>query len=295
MPSLTERIAGGEALLADGAMGTMLQARGLEPGGCPEALNLDRPELLEEIARLYREAGADLLLTNTFGGSPLKLASYGLAERCEEVHGAAIRAARAGGGAGALVALSCGPCGQLLRPYGEADPGVVAEGFRRQVTTAAGEGVDLVFVETMIDLEEALLALRASKEAAPGLPVSVTMTFDETPRGFFTIMGTSVERAADALGEAGADLVGSNCGHGIEGMVRVAGEFARSTSLPLVIQSNAGLPETRGAEIVYPETPGIMAARIPALLEAGVRVVGGCCGTTPEHIAAFRRALDSRP
>jgi 5-methyltetrahydrofolate--homocysteine methyltransferase len=294
MPSFAERIAAGEVLLADGAMGTMLQARGLEPGGCPEALNLDRPELLGEIARLYRAAGADLLLTNTFGGSPLKLMSYGLAESCEEVQRAAIRAARAGGGEGALVALSCGPCGQLLRPYGEADPGEVAEGFRRQVAAAAGEGVDLVFVETMTDLEEALLALRASKEAAPGLPVSVTLTFDETPRGFFTIMGTSVERASEALGEAGADLVGSNCGHGIEGMARVAEEFSRSTSLPLVIQSNAGLPETRGAEIVYPETPGIMAARIPALVDSGVRVVGGCCGTTPAHIAAFRQALDSR-
>jgi 5-methyltetrahydrofolate--homocysteine methyltransferase len=292
MPTLLERIAAGEVLLADGAMGTMLQARGLEPGGCPEAINLERPELLEEIAALYREAGSDIVLTNTFGGSPLKLAAYGLDGRCKEVQRAGIRAARAGAGPGALVALSCGPCGQLLQPYGEADPGEVAEGFRRQIAAAASEGVDLICVETMTDLREALLALDAAKEAAPDLPVSVTMTFDETPRGFFTIMGNGIEQAAHALAEGGADLIGSNCGNGVEGMVRIAAEIGARSALPLVIQSNAGLPENRGAEIVYPESPGCMAARIPALLDAGVRLLGGCCGTTPEHIARFRRTLD---
>jgi 5-methyltetrahydrofolate--homocysteine methyltransferase len=293
MAGLLERIAAGEVLLADGAMGTMLQARGLEAGGCPESFNLERPEALEEIAGLYRGAGSDLVLTNTFGGSPLKLAAYGLDARCEEIQREGIRAARAGGGAGALVALSCGPCGHLLQPYGEADPGEVADGFRRQVAAADAEGVDAVFVETMTDLREALLALGAAKEVAPGLPVSVTMTFDETPRGFFTIMGNGIEQAADALVEAGADLVGSNCGNGIAGMARIAAELGGRSTLPLVIQSNAGLPETRGAEIVYPESPELMAERIPALLESGVRVLGGCCGTTPEHIARFRRALDS--
>lgn len=292
MASLLERIAAGETLLADGAMGTMLQARGLEPGGCPEAFNLERPEVLEEIARLYREAGSDIVLTNTFGGSPLKLSAYGLEERCEEIQRAGIRAARSGAGPGALVALSCGPCGHLLQPYGEADPGRVAEGFRRQIAAAAVEGIDLVCVETMTDLNEALLALGAAKEAAPGLPVSVTMTFDETPRGFYTIMGTSVERAGGALAEAGADLIGSNCGNGVEAMVRIAAELGAQGALPLVIQSNAGLPRIRGAEIVYPESPEFMAARVPALLESGVRLLGGCCGTTPAHIARFRRALD---
>jgi 5-methyltetrahydrofolate--homocysteine methyltransferase len=145
----------------------------------------------------------------------------------------------------------------------------------------------------MIDLREATLAVRAARKVVPELPVLATMTFDDTPRGFFSIMGSSVEQAAAALEQAGADAVGSNCGNGIENMVAIAREFARHCSLPLVIQSNAGLPESRGGRVVYPETPEFMASAVCALIGSGVAVIGGCCGTTPEHMRAIAECVRS--
>jgi 5-methyltetrahydrofolate--homocysteine methyltransferase len=191
------------------------------------------------------------------------------------------------------VTACIGPCGAMLKPYGNADPDDVLAGYRRQIEALVAAGIDGVFVETMIDLTEATLAVRAAKAVAPDLPVLATMTFDATPRGFFTVMGVSVEQAATGLRAAGADAVGSNCGNGIEKMVEIARAFRDATDLPLVIQSNAGLPDTSTGTAVYPETPEFMAARIPDLLAAGVSIIGGCCGTTPAHIRAFRAAIDA--
>ncbi len=294
MSSLLERLRAGEVLVGDGAIGTMLIERGLPTGECPEKWNLGKPEVLEEIAALYVEAGADLVETNTFGGSPLKLAPYGLDDRTEEINIKAVRAARRAAGDRALVALSCGPTGRMLKPHGDTEPDEIAAAFERQLAAVVDEGVDLICIETMTDLVEATLAIRAAQSVSPATPVCATMTFDRTPRGFFTIMGVSIEQAAAGLADAGADIVGSNCGNGIENMIAIAAEFRKQTSLPLVIQSNAGLPEIRNGRAVYTESPEFMAEKSRQLLDIGVNIIGGCCGTTPEHIAAIRRIVDQQ-
>lgn len=293
MKRLLERIENGETLVCDGAMGTMLLERGLEPGQCPESVILSRPEVLEEIAGLYRDAGSDIVETNTFGASPLKLSPYDLESQMEEINRNAVRAVRNVVGDSAYVAGCCGPSGKMLKPYGDTDPGDVYDSFRRQLEGLIGAGVDLICIETMIDLAEAKLAVKAAKEVSPTIPVTATMTFDATPRGFFTVMGVTIEQAATGLGEAGADLVGSNCGNGIEKMIQIATEFGNCSRLPLIIQSNAGLPKMKDGKLVYDETPSFMAEKARELIEIGVSIIGGCCGTTPAHIAAIRETVDS--
>jgi 5-methyltetrahydrofolate--homocysteine methyltransferase len=291
MKGLLERLAAGEVLIGDGAWGTLLMTRGLKPGEAPEILNRSRPEVLEGIARLYLEAGADLITTNSFGGSPARLRRYGLDGQTEEINRAAVEAVRRAVGDRACVSASVGPSGHLLKPYGDGDPAEIGAGFERQIRALAEAGADLVCIETMIDLAEAVLAVRAVRAVAPALPVLATMTFERTRRGFFTVMGASVEQAARELGEAGADILGSNCGNGSEVMVEVAREFRAHTGRPIAIQPNAGLPEPRGGETVYPETPEFMAEQAKALVRAGVSIVGGCCGTTPEHVRALRAVI----
>jgi len=210
MLPILERLKSPGVLVADGAMGTMLLERGLEMGQCPEKMNLERPEVLTEIARLYLEAGADIIQTNTFGGSPLKLAQYDLDRQTEEINVAAVRAVRKAIGDKAYLSASCGPCGRLLKPYGDAEPSEVAEGFRRQIRALVAQGVDMICVETMTDLAEARLAVEAARAVAGDIAVAATMTFDATPRGFFTMMGVSIQQAVEGLSEAGADIVGSN-------------------------------------------------------------------------------------
>jgi 5-methyltetrahydrofolate--homocysteine methyltransferase len=205
-----------------------------------------------------------------------------------------VGAVRRVAGGRSYVSGSCGPSGAILKPYGDADPGDVYASFREQILSLVGAGADLIAVETMTDLEEACLAVRAAREISPVVPVIATMTFDATPRGFFTIMGATIEQAAERLVEAGADLVGSNCGNGAERMVEVASEFRRHARVPLVFRPNAGLPEIQDGVAVYPETPQFMAERAVDLLALGVSVIGGCCGTTPDHIRALRRMVDSR-
>jgi 5-methyltetrahydrofolate--homocysteine methyltransferase len=293
MQPFTQRLCSGRPLVADGAMGTMLFERGLEPGQCPEAVNLSNASLLEEIAAAYFAAGAEILETNTFGGSPLKLARYGLEEQTEAINRAAVGAVQKAVAGRAYVAASCGPCGRLLEPYGDTKPETVYQSFRRQIQCLVAEGVDCICVETMTDLAEAKLAVSAAKDVSAEIPVLATMTFDATPRGFFTIMGVSVGAAASALQEAGADAVGSNCGNGVENLIEVARVFRSSTDLPLVIQPNAGVPETREGRTHYTNGPALMGEKARALLDLGVRVIGGCCGTTPEHIRAIRATVDS--
>lgn len=294
MRRFLERIKNGETLLCDGAQGTMLFQRGLDSGKCPESVNLDRPEWLKEIARLYVDAGADIVTTNTFGASPLKLAQYDLEPKTQAINETGVQAVREAAGAAAFVGASVGPSGKILKPYGDTDPEAVYASFHQQARYLVEAGVDLVLVETMIDLSEAKLAVKAVKDASPDMPVTAAMTFDSTPRGFFTIMGTNIEQAATGLAEAGADIVGSNCGNGIENMIQIAADFRNHTDLPLIIQSNAGLPKTTDGKLVYDETPAFMAEKARELMELGVSVIGGCCGTTPEHIGALRKLVDSK-
>lgn len=295
MEGLLTRLGRGDVLVGDGAWGTQLMARGLPAGQAPEWFALERPEVLEEVARLYLEAGADLVTTDTFGGTSFRLKLHGLDGERERVNREAVEAVKRAVGGRALVSGSIGPSGQLLEPYGDTSPDAVEEAFAEQARALAAAGADVLCIETMGDLTEAVRAVKAAKAMAPGVPVMATMTFEPTPRGYFTVMGVSVERAAAGLEAAGADVVGSNCGTGIEDMVSIARAMARATRLPLIIQPNAGLPRSLDGQLVYDETPDAMAARVPELLDLGVAIVGGCCGTTPDHVRAIRRAVNARP
>ena len=293
MESLKTRVGRGEIVLADGAIGSLLLARGLERGAAPESLNLERPQVLEEIARLYLEAGAEIVQTNTFGASPLKLANYALADRAAEINAGAVRAVRKAVGDRAYVSASCGPSGRLLLPYGDTAENDMFDSFLQQMKALVGAGVDAVCVETMTDIREATLAVRAARSLSADLTVMATMTFEATSRGFFTIMGVSVETACRELENAGADLVGSNCGNGSARMAAIAREFKKHAKRPLLIQPNAGVPELRRGQVLYPETPEFMAGMVGELLESGASIIGGCCGTTPDHTRAMRAALDA--
>ncbi|MCE2405532.1 MAG: homocysteine S-methyltransferase family protein [Dehalococcoidia bacterium] len=289
-PTIMERLARGDVLISDGATGTYLQARGLEPGGCPEELNAGRPGLVRGMAADYFEAGSDMVLTNSFGGNRFMLEKYGYGDRVAEFNRLAAEHARSAAPPGGYVVGSVGPSGEFLEPLGEVTQGEMLEAFVEQVTALEAGGADAVVVETMTALEEAALAVRAVKENT-NLTAIATMVFDKGPRGFFTMMGVTPARAAVELRAAGADVVGSNCGNGIEGMLAVAGEMRRATDGYMLIHSNAGLPELRNGEVVYPEGPDWMAERFQALVEAGVSIVGGCCGTTPDHIRALSGRL----
>ncbi len=229
MEPFLARVAAGPTIIGDGALGTSLMARGLRVQDCLESAVLSRPELIEEIAAGYLAAGSEVLTTDSFGASPLKLDAYGLAGRTEELNRRAVELLRGVAGNRAWIAGSVGPTGRILTPYGDTEPAEVAAAFERQVGALAEAGADLIIVETMIDLAEARLAVAAAKRLAPAIPVVATMTFDATPRGFFTTMGTTIAQAAAGLADAGADLVGSNCGNGIEAMVAIGLEFSRST------------------------------------------------------------------
>ena len=293
MSSLLDRLRSGAILVGDGAWGTQLMACGLEPGESPEALNLSDPQVLGEIAGLYLDAGAELITTNTFGASPLSLERYGLAERTEEINRAAVAALKPVVEGRAYISGSVGPCGAMVKPYGDTEPEAMADAFHRQIGALIDAGADLICVETMIDLTEARLAVEAARARSADIPIIATMTFDATPRGYFTMMGSSVEQACAALVEAGANVVGSNCGNGVEKMVEIAREFARHATVPIAIQSNAGLPEQSGGVLVWPETPDFMAERVGELIDLGVKIIGGCCGTGPDHIRAIRSAVDA--
>jgi 5-methyltetrahydrofolate--homocysteine methyltransferase len=293
LQTILERINSGEFLVADGAMGSLLFQKGLQPGECPESVNLTKPEILKEIAQQYFDAGAEIIQTNTFGGSPLKLSEYGLEEETEKINSVAIECVRSVVGDRAYVSGSCGPSGGILKPYGDTDPEVLYQGFERQVKALINAGVDIVCVETMTDLQEATLAVKAVKNNFSKTPVMATMTFDPTPRGFFTVMGNSIKDVAARLQSAGADIIGSNCGNGLENMIEIAKQFKEISDLPILIQSNAGIPEFLDGVLNYPETADFFMEKIPELIDSGVSIIGGCCGTTPSHTQAIKKALDS--
>lgn len=295
MKPFLERIEQGEILVGDGAIGSLLMARAkdLIKGKCPEVLNLSRPDILEEIAKLYLDAGADVIQTNTFGGSPMKLADYGLEDQMEAINRAAVRAVKKVVEGKAYVSASIGPSGKMLKPYGTVEPDALYDNFLKQICVIFEAGADIICVETMTDIQEATLAVKAARSLSAEIPIMATMTYDKTPRGFFTMMGVKIEQAAKELEAAGANIIGTNCGNGIENMILIAKEYRSVTKLPLLIQSNAGLPEIRGDETVYPETPEFMAEKAKELAAAGVGVIGGCCGTTPEHIRTIKQTIKS--
>jgi 5-methyltetrahydrofolate--homocysteine methyltransferase len=295
-PTLTilERLARGDLLISDGATGSYLQQHGLEPGGCPEEFNVSHPEVVSGMAKAYFDAGSDMVLTNSFGGTRLRQKHYGFENRVREFNRLAAEHARSQAPEGHFVVGSVGPTGEILEDPLKDEP-VSAEEmydtFAEQITALSDGGVDAVDIETMIDIREAKLAIKAARENT-NLTVISTMTFDKGPRGFFTMMGETPERAVKELQEAGADIVGANCGNGIDAMVELAWQMRAATDGYLLIHSNAGIPIRKGGEIVYPESPEYMAERFKILAhEVGVNIIGGCCGTGPGHIRALSKAL----
>jgi 5-methyltetrahydrofolate--homocysteine methyltransferase len=286
-----ERIKNGEVLIADGAMGTLLMEYGLKPGEPPESFNLDNEDILEWIAKSYLDAGAEIIQTNTFGGSPIKLSLYSLEKKVEEINRNAVHAVRRVVEKDAYVSGSCGPSGKLLKPYGEVEEDEMYHNYETQTHALIDAGVDILCVETMTDLTEATIAIRAARGLSTTIPIMATMTFDPSPRGFYTVMGNDIERAVKGLVEAGADIIGSNCGNGIENMIKIAREFKMYCTTPLIIQSNAGIPVIRDGKTIYPESPEFMAEKSKELADIGVSIIGGCCGTTPDHIRKIREAV----
>jgi 5-methyltetrahydrofolate--homocysteine methyltransferase len=288
--TILDRLAKGETLLGDGATGTFLQSHGLEPGGSPEELNLSDPKLVRMMAGEYFEAGSDFVLTNSFGGSRFMMEKYGHGGRVSEFNRLAAEHARSQAPEGRYVIGSVGPTGEFVEPLGTVSVEEMLESFAEQILALEAGGVDAILVETMTAIEEASLAIRAAKENTD-LTVMATMTFDKGPRGLFTMMGITPERAAKELREAGADVVGANCGNGIEVMTEIAREIRAATDGYTVVNSNAGIPTIRKGLIVYPETPAWMAECYRVLADIGINVMGGCCGTTPAHTKAMIEAV----
>ena len=288
--ALLERLRSGGLLVSDGATGTFLQQHGLEPGGCPEEFNASHPEVVREMARRYFEAGSDMALTNSFGGTVFMQKKYGYGERVAEFNRLAAEHARSQAPEGRFVIGSVGPTGEFLEPLGPVSESEMYDAFSVQVKALEAGGADAVVVETMTAAEEAALAVRAARENT-GLVVMATMVFDKGPRGFFTMMGITPEAAVHAMEDAGAHVVGSNCGNGIDNMLDIARRMRGETDGFLLIHSNAGIPAMRGGQIVYPESPEYMAERFRELADLGVNIIGGCCGTGPEHIRALASAV----
>ena len=289
-PPLKQRLASGQLLISDGATGTYLQDHGLEPGGCPEEFNAAHPEIVRGMARDYFAAGSEMVLTNSFGANRFMLKKYGFGDRVEEFNKLAARHASSQRTAGRYVAGSVGPTGEFLEPLGPVTREEMLDAFVEQVTALEAGGADGVVIETMSAVEEAVLAVEAAKEHT-GLVVMATMVFDRGPRGFFTMMGVTPERAVKELAAAGADVTGANCGNGIDVMVELAREMRQATDGPLLVHSNAGIPAYQRGEIVYPESPDYMLERFGILADMGIDILGGCCGTGPEHIRALVSAM----
>jgi 5-methyltetrahydrofolate--homocysteine methyltransferase len=284
------------ALLGDGAMGTQLMIAGLEQGSCGEAWNLTHPERVLAIQRQYVDAGSDCLITNTFGGSRIMLNRHGQAGHVAEINRAGVRIAReAFGDRQGYVLGDIGPFGGLMEPYGDFTETQVRDAFEEQAQALVGAGADAIIVETQTSLEELALALAAARGAGAACVIG-SMAYDVTLDGstFRTMMGIDPEQAAAFMQDHGADIVALNCGTGMD-MTRAREAIERyreATSLPLMAQPNAGQPKLVAMKVVYDETPEQMMIGVVPLLQAGARIVGGCCGSTPDHIRAFRREMD---
>jgi len=283
-PTLLELIAQGNTLVSDGAWGTFLQAKGLEAGKCPEEWNELHPQEVLDIAQGYIDAGADMIETNSFGGNRFKLEGFGLQDQVYLLNRKAAEISRLAAGDDKYVLGSVGPTGKMLL-MGDVTEDELYQAFREQAIALYEGGADAIILETMTAIDEASIAVRAARENTP-CTVICTMTFDRLLNGDYrTMMGISPAEMVVALKEAGVHIVGANCSNGIEGMIKITEEI-RSVDLdiPVLIHANAGLPVLQGTCTVFPESPDMMAAFATQLAKAGANVIGGCCGTTPEHI-----------
>jgi len=278
-------------VLVDGGMGTLLQDHGLDDGGSGELWNVDRPGAVRESHEAYARAGARVLTTNTFGGTRPRLRMHGLEDRVHELNQAAASIARSVADEhGILVAGDLGPTGELLAPLGTMDGDQAREIFAEQLRGLRDGGIDMVLIETMSDLAEVDAAVAAARDVVPDLPVIATLSFDTNLR---TMMGVRPADAVTALAAAGVDAVGANCGRGPEEMETIAAQLveARPEGLLLVAQSNAGLPQVVGDHFEYDKSPDDLAEHARRLRALGIDLIGACCGSTPEHIAAMSQAV----
>ncbi len=282
----------GTPILADGAMGTMLFSNGLEFGDPPEVWNLTHPDVIRRVHRGYLEAGSSILLTNTFGGNRFRLALHGLEGRVDELNRTAailLRSEVDAAGGEVLVAGDIGPSGQIMSPLGTLEFDEAVDGFAEQARALVAGGADVLWIETMSALDEIHAAIEGARTAAPEIPIIATMTFDTRGR---TMMGVTPEQATEALIGWGVQAIGGNCGNGPDELVPVIAKMhAAAPDAVIVAKSNAGIPELVDMRTVYRAAPEEMAARGVEFREAGARVVGACCGSTPEHLARMREAL----
>ncbi len=283
-------------LLCDGAIGTELQKADIQPGTCGERLNIDRPELVLAIHRAYVEAGSDCITTNTFGASRIMLERHGHGDDVEAINRAGVRLVReALGDRPGYVLGDVGPLGGLLEPYGDLSEARAREAFTEQAAALVGDGVDGILVETQTSLEELGIAVAAAREVgAPMVIASVAYDVTHDGKDLRTMMGVAPEDAARLMADSGVDVLGVNCGRGVNAAwaARAVQRYRVVCDLPTLAQPNAGQPVLENLQVVYKQAPETMAAQLQNLLDAGVSMVGGCCGTTPEHIRLFRELLD---
>lgn len=291
MSAIYEALAQG-TLVSDGAMGTMLQESGLDDGGAPELWNVEHPDRIEAVLEAYAAAGANLITTNTFGGTAGRLAMHGLEDRLYELNKAGAEVARkvADRHPNCFVMGDVGPSGELMDPMGTLTLESAKEIFSAQIKALVEGGVDAILIETMSDLAEVEAAVNAAKEVAPHLPIITTMSFDTNLR---TMMGVKPTLAVTYLASLGVRIIGANCGRGIDEMRIIAKELvdARPDGVFIITQSNSGLPKLVGDTFIYEGTPDEMGKYATEMKSLGVNVVGSCCGSTPAHTAAISAAV----
>ena len=293
MKKITERIKANEILISDGAWGTFLQQKGLQPGECPELWNLTHRDEVLSIAQSYVDAGSNMIETNSFGANKFKLDHFGLGNKAYEINKAAAEISKQAAGENVYVLGSIGPTGKFLIME-EVTTDELTKAFREQAVAMEAGGADAIIIETFTDLEEAKCAIKAAKENT-SLEVICTMTFEKTVNGDYrSMMGVSPTDMTNELIEAGADIIGANCGNGMEGMIAITKEIRSvNPDIPVLIHANAGAPIFKDGITTFPETPDYMAGLVKKLIAGGANIIGGCCGTTPQHISKIAQVVRS--